>query len=655
MRRLRGAVASRTGAAGRTDEGSVLAITLAFLMVFGLWIGTVLQLGATGQRTTLTVRDEATTTYAGGGALEGAVNAVRGTLSAGSAAVGASTCFTLPAGALDNPTVVSVTCTPRTGSGAALGGSSTSQPSQAVLALSGNATEGVAVGAATSLPVQGDLLAKSALTVPSTATLTSTGTVKAGSCTLAVGTVTPACATAGGAADPGWAGPDTSSTTLVGTLPACSGPLVTLSPGIYRSASALQAVLGCTSAVVWFRPGTYYFDFKDAGTHQVSVGTGAVVVGGTPSGWTPGTTAPASVPYPTAAAPGTSACDTSAAGVDLAFGGDSRVSVTGGRVQMCALSTSTSAQHIVLRGLMATTNVTSTAAPAPTAASSAGQPAQAWGWDTDTKGAVIDGVTAHVKIPNTNKPPSQLAWTGFGSAIVPSDATNVSVLATVTETVTGSGNTSLALTPGSGTTPGSLPLHDCPAASPCPGGGFDPTQSDTATFSGLTAAQVNGMVLTLIVSNPNNSPVEVWVDGVTVSVTYTLPVAAVSGTAVATPYTGAAGPTALLAATGSTAVLALHGTVYAPGSVLDLGLTGVPYTVVDRGVVVRHLRSTMTPAAGYTGPLVAVPPLGQAPRRVLMTAVDAGGTTLARADLTFADSTGAVNGTQPTVREWSAG
>ena len=63
----------------------------------------------------------------------------------------------------------------------------------------------------------------------------------------------------------------------------------------------------------------------------------------------------------------------------------------------------------------------------------------------------------------------------------------------------------------------------------------------------------------------------------------------------------------------------------------------------------------MTPAAGYSGPLISIPALGQAKRRVLLTATDISGTPLARADVTFADSTGAVNGTLPTVTEWSVG
>jgi hypothetical protein len=637
------------------DEGSVLVLALVFLMVFGSWLGIVLQFAAAGQRTTVSVRAEATSTYAGGGALDGAINAARSSLSVGTQAVGSTTCFTLPAGSLDNATAVTVTCDPRAGSGAPLGGGSASQPDGSVLALSTDATEGVSVAAASVLPTLGDVLANKRVTVPAGATLTSSGSVGGLTCSTA-GTVTPACtvAAAGTATDPAWAAPSTASTPIRATLPACA-TTVSLSPGIYRSAAALQTVLNCASAVVWFQPGTYFFDFRDAGTHELTVGAGDVVVGGAASGWTPGTTASTAVPYPTAAAPATSACDVSAAGVDMVFGGDSRVNVTGGRMQLCALVTGAANQHIVVRGLASASSVasTTTAAAASSASSNA---AGAWAWDTPTLGAVVDGTIAHVRIPNTNKGPSKLTLAGLGAAIVPADATAVSVTVTVTETVAGTGNTTLTLIPGAGATPPTRTLADCPGSANCSAGAFVPGNTDTVSFAGLTAGQVNGMSFDVTVNNPNSSPVDAWIDGITVAVAFSVPVPAVSGTAVAQPYvSGSAATTPLLKVSGATTVVALHGTVYAPASAVDLGVTSVAWTVADRGVVVRHLASSMTAAAGYAGAMISVPALGQTKRRVVLTATDSGGATLARADVTFANAGGTVNGTVPTVNEWTVG
>jgi hypothetical protein len=333
------------------------------------------------------------------------------------------------------------------------------------------------------------------------------------------------------------------------------------------------------------------------------------------------------------------------------------VNVTGGRMQLCALVTGASNQHVVVRGLAAAASVAaSTTAVAATSASS--NAAGAWAWDTPAQGAVVDGVTAHVRIPNTAKGPSKLTLAGLGAAIVPADATAVTVTVTVTETVSGTGNTTLTLNPGAGATPSAQTLEDCPiSGSPtCGAAAFVPGTTDTAIFPGLTAGQVNGMSFDVTVNNPNNSPVDAWIDGITVLVGYTLPVPAVSGTALAQPYvTGSAATTSLLKASGATTVLALHGTVYAPASVVDLGLTSVAWTVVDRGVVVRHLASSMTAAAGYAGPLISVPVLGQAKRKVVLTATDAGGATLARADVTFANAAGTLNGTIPTLNEWTVG
>ena len=207
----------------------MLVLALVFLMVFGAWIGIVLQFAAAGQRTTVSIRAEATSTYAGGGALEGAINATRSALSVGTQAAGATTCFTLPVGALDNPTVVTVTCEPLAGSGSPVGGGSASQPDGSVLALSAATTEGVSVAAASVLPTQGDVLANKRITVPAGATLTSSGSVRGLTCSTA-GTVSPACtvAAAGTATDPAWPGPSTAATLLLATLPACGTTVVAL-------------------------------------------------------------------------------------------------------------------------------------------------------------------------------------------------------------------------------------------------------------------------------------------------------------------------------------------------------------------------------------------------------------------------------------------
>lgn len=653
----------------RDDTGSALALALVFLMLFGIYVGVVLSFAQTSLRSTAAVRDEGATTYAAGGAVDGAINAVRTDLTAGvdpgTTPIPATSCFSLPAGQLGNTAPVTVTCRPRPGSGAGATGSLRSQPAQAVLTTATNAAEGISVPTGANVRVQGSALAQQALTVPLGATLTSSTSIAASTCAvLGTATPTPQCGAAippDPASDPAafpttWAGP-TTYPTPVGTLPACATPVVRLSPGTYQSRTALQAVLNCPNTVIWFRPGQYYFDFTDAGTHELTFDTASsVVVGGTERGWTPGTTAAGSVPRPTAASPQTSACDRSAAGVELVFGGDSRMTVRSGSVQLCALepSTTTTKQHVVVRGLSSTTTVPGSTTGAVTGSTDTGA-ATSRKWLNPQNATVVDGSYAYAKMPNRNDPPSILTMP-VSSPVVPAGATVTSVRADVTEALAGTGNMTVRLTPGNGGAPTArLMLRDCPVTAPCTNNG---QQTDSLTHTGFTtAAQVNGMSLELLLDNPNNSPVEAWVDGVTVTVSFTAPMRAVSGSSTVAPYVvGSAATTPLLAASGAwsaTSQLALQGTVYAPTAVVDLAQTGVPHVVVDRGVVARHAALRMTPAGGYSGPLISVPPTVQSPRRVLFTATDASGTVLLSSEVVFADGSGGANGTIPAVQTWS--
>jgi hypothetical protein len=262
-------------------------------MLFGGYVGAVLHLATAGQRATLAIRDEAVDTYAGGGALDGAINAVGPApttgVDPGTTPIPASTCFTLPTGTMDNTTQVTVTCQPRSGSGVRPQASA-NQPVQAVLAMSANASEGVALTGSANVTVQGAVAANKRIVAPVGARLASTGVISATDCTLAAGT-SPACTTAAAPAPPLLPEP-AAYPGVVTSLPSCppsgSPPLVRLVPGTYLSLVALQAVFDCTSTVVWFTPGRYYFDFRESpSTHELVIGSGDVVVGGAAAGWTP--------------------------------------------------------------------------------------------------------------------------------------------------------------------------------------------------------------------------------------------------------------------------------------------------------------------------------------------------------------------------------
>ena len=52
----------------------------------------------------------------------------------------------------------------------------------------------------------------------------------------------------------------------------CPGKVFTLQPGYYDDAAALSDLMdgngACKDSVWWFKPGEYYFDFQNTGTHQ---------------------------------------------------------------------------------------------------------------------------------------------------------------------------------------------------------------------------------------------------------------------------------------------------------------------------------------------------------------------------------------------------
>jgi hypothetical protein len=164
-------------------------------------------------------------------------------------------------------------------------------------------------------------------------------------------------------------------------------------------------------------------------------------------------------------------------------------------------------------------------------------------------------------------------------------------------------------------------------------------------LTGATAAaSANALYVDVVVSGGGGGGANVSVDGVTVDVSFSAPIRATANGTTMLRTTGSANNT----------TVALHGSVYAPRAAVDLALTNVPYVVVDRGLVVRHARLAMSPANGYTGPLISVPDPVQSPRRVLLTARDSSGAWMGRAYVTLSDGSGR-NGLIPRVTEWSVG
>lgn len=613
------------------DDGSVLVMALAFLSLFGLAIAAVLAFAATGFRTADAVQVAAGQQYAADAAVEGAINAIRGDTSIGKAGV-SSGCFSFTSQV--NGTAVSVECTGRAGSGGVTGGAGGGAiPPDAVLTLPADVTEGVVQTATSSVLVSGNVSTNQARTAPAGSTLTVQGTL---TCKTATGTGTvtatvincPA-AVAPTAVDPAYAATLVNAPAQV-AAPACpAGATATFLPGTYQSAAALTALMSgaCANKTFHFVPGDYYFEFTDAGTHQWRVNDAtASVVGGS---------------LTAAAFP--DRCDLAQAGVQFIFGGDSRLSVTNGTLELCPPLSA--GQRIAVYGVPTTTTaLIGTPTLAATTAANVGTS----NFTAPTDGAVVNGADASISL--CNKCSATLQLTGYPAAAVPANAVITSAVMRVTHARSATrGTASTRVVAGDGTFADYVVT---PCVRPC---AIGTTVSSVDVLSLIrTPAQANGLSTRYTATDsPGQNAYTVFLDGIVVDISYTIPpLTASSGCLVVAPYNPSSAFTCavLEGSGGATARLAIKGSIYAPKAPVDLSMTGPTNVVTQRGIVARTLYLGMSAGAGYAGPLLSLP--GASDRQVLFTASIAGVPAL-RADASFADGNGATPGATVTVTAWS--
>lgn len=383
----------------RDDAGAALVLALLFVTGIGLMVGALL--GYTSSTVTAGARldERAALDSDVGGALALAVNDVR--RSTYNFTTGTDrNC--LPSGGLsgsDNVTnrypaltttsstgTVVVGCAPGPATGDGSGDvviTTANRPVNAILTL-GTSTQEPGLQAGTHvLRVSGPVFSHSDVTVvgtpcpaspqpptnPSCSELyVSNGAVKArtGCSGKVVSTPAPQCSVPASdpdGADPGYAAPPTATSDLVyRDVPTCTtgSGLLPLQPGYYDDAVALSSWTSgaCgNNKTIWLAPGTYYFDFRNSempatGTTAVprgsdvwTVSSGATVIGGQKLGWT-------NPPIPASKLPG--ACvspleSSTAQGVRLYFGGDSRIVQSNGVIELCG-TYSASAPPIVIQG-----------------------------------------------------------------------------------------------------------------------------------------------------------------------------------------------------------------------------------------------------------------------------------------------------------------
>jgi hypothetical protein len=283
-------------------------------------------------------------------------------------------------------------------------------------------------------------------------------------------------------------------------------------------------------------------------------------------------------------------------------------------------------------------------------------PSGVWSGKCSGTGDVIDPLTGTLrhsaKVASAGNACS-LPFSPAGLAsLLPSDAQQIYLSISDTGSEQGSGYTQMTYTPpGGGAAVSQTFSPNC--TNGCP---TEVAQNSApVSFGPLSLSDLSSVSLVLDVVNNNNQPITAWVDNPVLVLTYKEPMQATSGAVALSTGSGYAPGSATMAAivrSSGAGRLSIHGTVYAPNAAVDISETSLTNDVVDRGIVARDLYLATTIGAGYTGPVVSIPPLTRNPRQLSLTA-SVGGVPLVRAEVQFTDSTGTVNGGVPHVLSWS--
>lgn len=542
----------------------------------------------------------------------------------------------------------------------------TGSSSSSNLSVDGGAQSGstITAGPGSLVVTRGQATARGACS----GTITST---PAASCNTGVAVADPATATPGDYVQPS-AGMTYRS---VPTCPATAGATVKFSPGYYDDAVGLTNLMStCTGRTFWFQPasgggvGVYYFDFHNGespafqGSPVWSIAnSGTLVVAGTPptsgSGhWNPDAATREVPPIPGACVSPTESATNN--GVEFVFGGRSQLSITAGQLELCG-------QYYADKPPIGLYGANTGANPAET---------NAYGL---TLATAVDGgcdrpflspgnmqyldanPSAHSPALSAAKPTACANLAGYApSPVVPAGAilTNATLIVSHVESAA-------PLTLTATLTPTRVGAAALPATAVTPyvhSGSATRTDSFDITsglfgevhdngFAGASiryfvqrnatnlTARVDTIQLNLSWKAPALRAQNTAIDGysstgsrsitatVKTSASATTPVTySATGTPVAasncvgvTPYPGA-GACAAVNVTGSQSGLYVQGTAYAPLSAFDLSASNVSSPVFRVGLVARKLEANVSLAAGYSGPMIMIPPdeAGAAPLNV---------------------------------------
>jgi hypothetical protein len=596
----------------RAEDGAALLIALAFVFAMGVILTGILALSDhslfSGQR----VAAQRDLIYAADSGLEAAINHVAHDDSLAIDDGGDPECwpasapFELPA---LNDVTIEIDCEASENSGldSGVGANPDNAPGQAILTLSGS--EPLTQASNSTLRVGGHVHTHAGIDTPAANARMEVvrGDVQArGPCDANKVTVGEAydrvCGpSATPVGDPAYPLLDAGGAPLTAppprrTVPACNSPVVTFQPGWYDDAAALSTCAG--NRVLHFTPGVYYFDFTASASKTWQIDSANLtIIGGTAAGGTPSRAngclrepeAPAGTP-----------------GVQFVFGGESRIDVQAGHVELCPTVT-TDRQQISIYGVRQDSGP---GPQTPTLTSTSGESTTSPAFANAGSGAAVDGAWA-IAQPMPGGSSAMLRVSQFNPTLaVPEGSSIEHVRLRVThreaelqsiavKVISTGGEVSFQST------------NNCNNQPPlCRSTSARTDVIDLTTWVQQDPRRLEALIVeyTARATNGNNANRRAELDGIEFEVAYTPPMLrATSGCAAS----GSGCPVVRI--DGAQSTLATAGTVYVPRGHIAVNMPNAAQPVFTRGITARSAVLSITPSSVSESPFpefVSVPAWG---------------------------------------------
>jgi hypothetical protein len=626
------------------DSGASLLITVAFVAFVGLVTGALLTYGGTSVTGAKSTKYRADVVYDVDGALQAGINQIRNSTYINAPAASACPPLNFPAANLGPGKTIAVTCAggPGTGlDGGLVKINDLNKPGQALLTLgdgaNANERNGIDSVGNELLRIKGGVFSNSGVrTSPSDISISGAQLLARGACT---GTIisTPAKICNYTASDPLGVDPDYAAPTddlVYRTVPtSCAGgSTIRFKPGYYDDAKALTDLTtspGCVGKTLLFEPGpdgtrgVYYFDFHNgespglpAASHVWTINRDLQLVAGEPKGWDPDAS-PQQVPT----IPGScvSPLDGEAnGGVAWVFGGDSRMNITSGQVEICGHYFSDK-PPVAIYGAKTGTDVVN--GPEDEKSDGTGDNSGALDFSTPGNLKETDGSASVATLGVGGKKTAVVTLQGFSptTAVPKGSLLTAAKLVVVHKDVPRSSGGTLSsltavVTPNASGAGTALAAVNVPTHEATPGSwSTDQVALDLDDLAkqvhrdGLAGAKI---VFSAAVTG--SALVDETVDSIQLRLTWKPPaVRAESGCVTAVP---ASSNCYLLSTSGPDTRTYFQGTTYAPKAALDIFMNNASGQVFRSGLIVRSLKVKVNPSTTYTGPIIEIPDNSLGPR-----------------------------------------